>query len=219
MSGLTLFDILLAVGALAVLLKLRSVLGRRTGPRPGPAGKPVRARPAPVLPPAARAAQSAAPLAATPQIHERARAGLGQIARADRNFRGEVFLAGAAKAYEMVIAAFAKGDLKILGRLVSAEVLARFRQVIEERAVQQHEAGAAVCEMTGARIMEAALEDRMARIAVRFESRQISWVKDGEGRIIAGDPGQARAMSDLWTFRRDLRARDPNWQVVATAAA
>ena len=56
----------------------------------------------------------------------------------------------------------------------------------------------------------------MAKVTVKFTSEQIDIVKDSEGRIIAGDPGETIEIVDIWTFARDTRSRDPNWQLVAT---
>ena len=65
-------------------------------------------------------------------------------------------------------------------------------------------------------IEDAELQGRTAFITVRFVSEQINVVKDSEGRIVEGDPSDVTQITDLWTFARNTRSRDPNWTLVAT---
>ena len=58
-----------------------------------------------------------------------------------------------------------------------------------------------------------------ARVTVRFTSEQINVTRDASGNVVDGDPRQIETVIDLWTFERDTRSRDPNWQLVETGAS
>ena len=70
--------------------------------------------------------------------------------------------------------------------------------------------------IVSADIVEAVLLERQARITVRFISQQVIVVKDAQGAVVEGDPAKTVQVTDLWTFARDPRSRDPNWILVAT---
>ena len=56
-----------------------------------------------------------------------------------------------------------------------------------------------------------------AEVTVAFESEQIKVTRDGDGTVVDGDPDRAETIHDVWTFRRDTRANDPNWRLIGTA--
>ncbi len=60
------------------------------------------------------------------------------------------------------------------------------------------------------------MRDRTASVTVTFTSEQINVLKDSEGRILDGDPNAVSTITDVWTFARNTRSRDPNWTLVAT---
>jgi predicted lipid-binding transport protein (Tim44 family) len=207
----TLDIILLALVAGFILLRLRSVLGRRTGNEPPPAA------PAP-----ARAGADNVTQLPTrdvpPRATGRAAAGLARISAADSAFDEAEFAAGAKAAYEMIVTAFAKGEEAILRDMVSAEVLAGFRQAIEERLKAGREQETSVKSVDSAEIVEAELRDGVAEVTVRFVSRLLNVVRDRDGRVIEGNPNVPEAVTDVWTFSRDTRSNDPNWTLTDTAA-
>ena len=65
-------------------------------------------------------------------------------------------------------------------------------------------------------IAGAALKGDEAQVTVKFVSQQINVTKDQEGRIVDGDPSEVANITDVWTFARSVKSRDPNWQLVAT---
>ena len=69
------------------------------------------------------------------------------------------------------------------------------------------------------RLADAGMLGSKARVTVRFTSEQINLVRDGAGEVVEGDPRQIDTVIDLWTFERDTRSRDPNWQLVETGAS
>ncbi len=144
-------------------------------------------------------------------------AGLTQISLADRSFDPETFLAGARAAFEMIIEAFHKGELEKVRPWLADDVYRSFAAAVAEREKPSEERTySELIAVNGCKAVEAGMDGRMARIAVRFESEQTEVVKDSEGRIVAGDLTQPIDVIDIWTFARDTRARDPNWQLVAT---
>jgi len=214
MSGDDLLPIfVLALIAGFFVLRLRSVLGRRTGnerrrreplsPAADLAEKvvpiPARGRPAPAAP--SPAAESA---------------GIAAIKAADGSFDEASFLAGARSAFEIIVNAFAKGDTASLQPLLSESVFASFGDAIRARseAHETHETN--LLAIKAIEIVEAALEGTTATITVKFVSDQINVTRGADGAVTDGNPDQVEEKTDLWTFARSLRARDPNWTLVAT---
>ncbi|MBM3560987.1 MAG: Tim44/TimA family putative adaptor protein, partial [Alphaproteobacteria bacterium] len=70
----------------------------------------------------------------------------------------------------------------------------------------------------GTEIAEASVEARVAYVTVKFVTEQISVTRDGEGKAVDGDPGKVVIVTDVWTFARNTRSRNPNWTLVATSA-
>lgn len=144
-------------------------------------------------------------------------AALTQIKLADSSFTRKGFLEGARAAFEMVITAFALGDMKTLRSLLSQEVYDNFAEAIRtrERANQTRETTLVGIDV--AEIVEAKLEDkRHAYVTVRYISQQVNATRDEAHNVVDGDPNAIEKVTDIWTFRRDTRASDPNWQLVAT---
>jgi len=217
------FDIFLfAVVAGVILFRLYTVLGRRTGNERPPqesyrlSGRTPADSSAPAdnvvpLPVAARTAQPAgAP--ADPVAR-----GLLDIKLADRGFETEHFIAGARSAYELIVTAFARGDRAQLKPLLSDEVFAAFSQVISGRETRKETVAFTFVGFKDVKIVHAALKGRSAEITLAFGSQFISATSDSSGAILTGDTKSVRDVTDVWTFARDVRARDPNWLLVATS--
>ncbi len=218
-DGFPIFDIILfAMIAAFLALRLRSVLGRRTGHerrRSDPlatARRQQQEAPEKVvkLPKRGRAAAGAT-RAETPLA-----AGLTQIKVADPAFDERHFLKGARAAFEMIIGAFAVGDTGALRPLLSDEVYDNFNRAIKERFDNKETLETTLVGIKASEILEARMEDRMAVVTVKFVSEQVNVTRDAKGEIVDGDPAQVSEVVDIWTFARDTRARDPNWVLVAT---
>jgi predicted lipid-binding transport protein (Tim44 family) len=231
------YTIIFLALAVFIFLRLRSVLGQRTGRERPPydpysAREPVRpaaandkvvtlpTRPAEVAPklgdeeapaPAERWAGIAA--AGSPVA-----LGLDALAAGDRNFDAAHFLTGARAAYEMVVTAFAEGDRKTLKNLLSPEVYEGFDTAIRERETQGQTAETKFVSIDKADITGAELRGRVAQVTIRFLSQIISVKRDRAGTVIEGAPEKVTEVTDVWTFARDLSSRDPNWKLVATEA-
>lgn len=210
--------IFFAMVAVFLVLRLRSVLGRRTGNERPPqewgarreAAKP-EASPDNVIDLANARKPATEPLPPGP-LGE----GVATVRAADPSFSLDGFLSGARLAFEMIVESYANGDKKALRPLLADEVYTPFSQAIDARA----RAGETLeSELVGVRKVEAVdvrMEGPMALVTVRFVSEQVNVLKDAEGRIVEGDPTQVTDVIDEWTFRRDTRSKDPNWQLSAT---
>jgi len=203
------------------VLRLRSILGRRTGyerPRqPSPPPPTPVATPGPVIDgrtePIAAAPGRPLPDPASPigQSLERLRA-------IDPTFDVARFLDGAEKAFRIIVAAFAAGDRNMLRSLLSDDTYRAFTQAIEAREAAGHVQVSEVRGIETVAIEAADLRGSVAVVTVRFVSDQISLTQDKDGHPVAGTDAVTE-ITDLWTFERDLSSRDPTWRLVAARSA
>jgi predicted lipid-binding transport protein (Tim44 family) len=234
MDGFQFIDILiLAVIAGVLFFRLRGVLGRRTGydksSEPGGFNGEAGGRKSKPdyskdedsvihLPgnEKAEAARAESRATAGEGVAKAAEAGLTQIALADSSFDKAGFLEGASKAFEMVITAFAAGDVKTLRPLLARDVYEDFAGAIKAREEEKKTLETTFVGMRSAEITDAELRERTAYVTVTFTSEQINILKDEEGRILEGDPNGVATITDVWTFARNTKSRDPNWTLIAT---
>jgi predicted lipid-binding transport protein (Tim44 family) len=141
---------------------------------------------------------------------------LQQIQKHDPNFTQQDFLNGARMAFEMIVEFFAKGDKDGLNPLLSAEVYKNFAAAIDARAEKGEHEETTLVGIKSASIHDASLEGRTAYVTVKFVSEEVSVIRNSEGDVISGDPNKVIEAEDLWTFARNIESRDPNWQLVAT---
>lgn len=225
MADSQLFEIILiATVAAVILFRLYTVLGRRTGNERPPEDFSER-RAEPAIPretsvETAHDAGDAAPVAPAPIARptDAVVSGLFDISLADRSFDKDKFLVGARAAYEMIETAFFAGDRIGLKPLLDAPVYAAF-----EAAIGAREAAGRKCAFTfigyrDVKIVGAVLKNTTAEVAVRFDAQFISAVLDAAGTVVEGDEKTVQHVCDVWTFRRDIHARNPNWTLIATAS-
>lgn len=207
--------ILLAVVAGFLVFRLRSVLGRRTGnePRHDASAPNSEAERDNVVDLSDRYKPSDEPVIDENQPHA---AGLAQIARVDSTFTPETFLAGARRAFEMIVEGFAKGKPETLRPLVADDVFARFDAAIKDRESRGEVMETEVVSFKSMDISNAVLNGRMAEVTITFVTEQMIVVRDKNGRVIEGDPTRYDIATDIWTFQRDTGSRDPNWRLIAT---
>jgi|SRR5271166_3969293 len=225
MGDLQYFDIILfAMIAAFLVLRLRSVLGKRTGNerrrdlfprRPAPISeKPSADKVA--IPDTADKVTAISAIAA--KSSDTLDEGLSRIRRADPAFDPAQFLEGAKLAFEMIVTAFAKGDKAALRPLLSNEVFGPFAQTIDERAAAKETVETRDLKLDEAEIAEADMAGRTARMTVKLVSHQLSVTRAMDGSIVDGDPDHPVEKTDYWTFARDTRSSDPNWSLVATSS-
>jgi predicted lipid-binding transport protein (Tim44 family) len=214
------FDIILfAMVAAFLVLRLRSVLGRRTGNErrreylrgPATTGDKVvtLGQPNPAIAPAPAPASAAAKTVA---------GGLAQIAAADPGFDATQFLDGARAAFEWILGAFAAGDKTKLRSLLSDEVYKPFAEAIEEREAAGETLETRIGKLKDIDIIEASVENGAARITVKLVSEQVHVLRAHGGSVVDGDPQNPVEKTDFWTFARDTGSSDPNWLLVATGS-
>lgn len=210
--------IILALVALFIGLRLYSVLGERTGHeqqqpilKPADPDARVDTRPAPPTP-AAQPATDGSELAYLPT----AGPGVRALLAADPTFDVARFLEGAQAAYRMILEAFWKGDLDTLRPHVDDNVYQAFASAVEQREKEGLVLDNRLINIEQALIAAASLEQTVAFLTVRFESDIAAITKNENGEVVAGSMSDAVQTRDLWTFRRDIAARDPNWLLVET---
>ncbi|MBI3703121.1 MAG: Tim44 domain-containing protein [Rhizobiales bacterium] len=228
------YTIIFLALAVFIFLRLRSVLGQRTGRERPPydpysAREPVRPAGENVVALPNRTPEAAAQSPAEPvEPSERWKGvaetgsviagGLDAIAAASPDFDAKHFLTGARAAYEMIVNAYAEGDRRTLKNLLSREVYDGFEAAIGDREKRGETVESRFVSIDNAEITAAELRGRNAQLTVRFQSKLVSVTRDRDGNVIDGSADKVTDVTDVWTFARDVSARDPNWKLVATEA-
>ena len=220
--------IILAAIAVFVILRLYKVLGQRTGnerphdpftPRPAEDRRSDKVIPLPDRGRRPDAAADVAPRpadASKPSPAQVILPGLGKIHTADPSFDPDGFLAGVRAAFEIILGAFAAGDASALRPLLNDEVFENFKRAIDGRATAKETLQTTLVGIKSTDILEAELQGRVAEITVSIVSEQINVTRNAEGQVVDGDPSKVEPVTDIWTFARNVRARDPNWMLIAT---
>ena len=144
--------------------------------------------------------------------------GLSKIMETDPRFQPDEFLSGSRMAFELVLGAYAHGDAETLKPLLSPEVYANFAQAIRDREQAGETLEDTLVGIKSADIVEAYVENKTANINVKFVSEQINATRDENGDVVDGDPNAVVKGVDFWTFARHTKSRDPNWTLVATSS-
>jgi predicted lipid-binding transport protein (Tim44 family) len=217
--------ILLGMIAAFLVLRLRSVLGKRTGFERPPAtpDTPMPSRvatPGPIIegraepmPPPIPPRSVAMPDASTP-----AGQALAAMRGIDRGFEPAGFLTGAEKAFRMIVQAFASGDRILLRQLLSDDTYGAFEQAIAAREAANHTQVSEIRGIEAITIEGATLRGTVADVTLRIVSDQVNLTRDSSGLVVIGTDAVTE-ITDLWTFERDLRQPDPTWRLVAARSA
>ncbi|MGH6736499.1 MAG: Tim44/TimA family putative adaptor protein [Methyloceanibacter sp.] len=233
------YTLLFLVLAVVIFIRLRGVLGRRTGSERPPydpytrpdaeqAGAPEGSVVA--LP---RGRSGRAPMETAGPSAEDIEARLERYAakdsplakslttlmRADPGFDPGQFLDGAKMAYEMIVTAFAQSDEAMLKQLLGKEVAEGFERAIAERESRGEKLESNLVGIDKTDIIEAEVKNKQAYVTVKFVSELVSVTRDADGEVVEGDPKKVREVTDIWTFAREVASRNPNWKLVATEAA
>ncbi len=240
-GNIDIVTLLALVVAVFVILRLRSVLGRRTGDDEARIDRQMRARQAReqaaaagdkvvTLPRRDSEDMVTAPVGrpSDEDLQERVRtlgikdetvnAGLVAIAKRDGSFEPGHFLSGAKQAYEMIVTAYAEGNAGLLRDLLSEEVFEGFAEAIADREARGEQVDQSFVGINRADIVEAELKGSEANISIKFLSQLISATRDKAGEVISGDPQRVMEVTDIWTFARDVTSANPNWRLIATQA-
>ena len=186
--------LLLAMIAGFIFLRLRGILGRRTGYD----GEPT--------------AQFEKILKdVQPEKQASKRENFDDVAQKE-------FLNGAKIAYETIITDFSDNDNKLTTSkpLLSKEIYNQFDEALKERDKRGHKADITFIGVNSATIKEHKKEDNFLKVTVDFVSEVITCIKDKENKIVSGDPEKIKKIYDTWVFSRDTRSSNPNWQLIET---
>ncbi|MEM7300047.1 MAG: Tim44/TimA family putative adaptor protein [Pseudomonadota bacterium] len=234
-----LFTLIPLIVALVIFWRLRSVLGTRTGnERPRSTGYARRdqmskqngpdqddmANDNVVTLPRSRDGRSGAP-SVDPVVEmvnsvagdDKALAdGLHAIIEKDPEFDPEQFVAGAKIAYEMIVTSFADGDKKALKGLLSRDVYENFATAIDDRNERNERMQTSFVGIESSDIVGAEMDRDDSHVTVRLVSQMIQATLDEKGEVVDGDLSEVAEITDIWTFSRSTRSRDPNWKLIAT---
>jgi predicted lipid-binding transport protein (Tim44 family) len=215
--------ILFAMVAAFLVLRLRSILGRRTGYE-----RPQREGQGAYDPKAERGAtgdnvvdfpgvqgQAGGVRRALPDPRSPMGQALMRIRSVDPSFDPSGFLDGAEGAFRMIVDAFARGDRQTLRMLLADDTYRGFEGEIARREAAGETQRSEVRAMQDMGIEAADLRGTVADVTIRFVSDQVNVTTAKDGSFVAGAEGVTE-LTDIWTFQRDLRSEDPTWKLVAT---
>jgi predicted lipid-binding transport protein (Tim44 family) len=184
--------ILLAMIAGFIFLRLRGILGKRSG-FDGKAS------------PQFKEALKDIKLNQAPKVNE----------KFDDNSQKE-FLNGAKIAYETIITDFSDNDNKIVASkpLLNKEIYDQFSEALKKRSDRGHYAEITFIGINSAVIKEHKKIDKILNVTVDFIAEVITCIKDKDKKIISGDPEKIKKIYDTWVLSRNIRSNNPNWQLV-----
>ena len=142
--------------------------------------------------------------------------GVRALLAADPTFDVSRFLDGAQSAYRMILESFWKGELDKVRSHVDDHVFDAFQSSVDQRNSEGLFLDNRLVHIDQALISAASLEQTVAFVTVRFEADIAAVTRNKEGEAVAGSMSDAVQTRDLWTFRRDVASRDPNWLLVET---
>ena len=212
-DNLPFIDILIfAVIAVLLVLRLRSVLGQRTGYEQ-PQDNQVKESfddkgNAPISFP--KAADKSVKISGS---------GLDALRRVDRQFNEKEFVQGATAAFDIILIAFADGDQAQLKRLLSYDLLQSFMQTIHDRTAAKESLEITINDIREVSILNVELVDSVASITVHFHTTQTRIARDEQGDVMEDSDTGPQEFIDIWTFERDLTLSDPNWKLAETESA
>ena len=188
--------ILLAMLAGFIILRLRNILGRKTGYQKKPINK--------YFPKG---------LEILKDIENNEAIKTGNI---DEDAKKQ-FLKGVEIAYEQIITSFAKGDKKSLRPLLEKEMFDRFSEVIDERKNKQLKSETTFIGCKSVKIVEFKKIENIYKVTVNFVSEIITCVKDSNNKVIEGNPDTIKTVHDVWKFSKNMWSQDPTWYLVETS--
>jgi len=128
------------------------------------------------------------------------------------------FLKGAKIAYETIITDFSDNDNKLIASkpLLSKKIYDQFEEALQERSKRGHFAEITFIGVNSAKIKEHKKTDKILNVTVDFVSEVITCIKDKDKKVVSGDSEKIKKIYDTWVFSRDTTSRNPNWQLVDT---
>ena len=194
--------LILAVLAGLVLLRLRSVLGRRTGNEKTDTSS--------FNYEATNTESKVEPSIKIPPVDRNTSSG-------DSWFDSKDFLNGANKAYELIVTNFENGNKKALTPFLEKSVLSNFSEVIDQRQQDNHTVEFSFIGIESSEIMHKDLKNDPMEITVRFISEMITCIRNDKDEIISGSMNQVQKITDVWTFTKSKNVKSDNWLLSATS--
>jgi len=128
------------------------------------------------------------------------------------------FINGAKVAYETIITNFAKGQLKDIKSLLDQNVYKQFDDAIKDRKAKNISSETTFIGVNSAEIKKHNKNKNILEVTVEFVSEIISCMKDKDNKVISGDPETVKKVHDIWKFSKDIRSSNPNWFLIDTQA-
>ena len=188
--------ILLAMFAGFIILRLRNILGRKTGHQRKPMDR-----------------YFSKGMKVLKDIENNEAIKTGNV---DEEAKKQ-FLKGAIIAYEQIITSFAKGDKKSLKDLLGKNLLNEFLEVIDERKKKELKYETTFIGLKSSKILEFKKIENIYKVTVDFVSEIITCVKDKNNQIIEGNPDAIKTVNDVWKFSKNMWSQDPTWYLVETS--
>ena len=188
--------ILLAMFAGFIILRLRNILGRKTGHQKKPMSS--------YFPKGMEVLKDI-------ENNEAIRTG-----NVDEEAKKQ-FLKGADLAYEQIITSFAKGDKKSLKSLLGKDLFINFSEIIDERQKKKLKYETTFIGIKSSKILEFKKIENIYKVTVNFVSEIITCVRDKNNQIIEGNPDTIKTVNDIWKFSKNMWSQDPTWYLVETS--
>ena len=193
--------LILAVIAGLVLLRLRSVLGRRTGHEKTDTSRFTYEEP--------QKNKEEEVIKIQPNVDPKS--------KADGWFDQKDFLNGASNAYELIVTNFENGNKAALKPFLSESVMSSFEEVIEQRNANEEKVEFNFIGIESSEIVHKDLKSNPMEVTVRFISEMITCIKNSKDEVISGSLNQVQKITDIWTFSKNKNSKNPNWLLVATS--
>ena len=193
--------LILAVIAGLVLLRLRSVLGRRTGHEKTDTSRFTYEEP--------QKNKEEEVIKIQPNVDPKP--------KADGWFDQKDFLNGASNAYELIVTNFENGNKAALQPFLSESVMSSFEEVIEQRNANEEKVEFNFIGIESSEIVHKDLKSNPMEVTVRFISEMITCIKNSKDEVISGSLNQVQKITDIWTFSKNQNSKNPNWLLVATS--
>ena len=128
------------------------------------------------------------------------------------------FIKGAKIAYETIITDFSDNDNKITNSrpLLDDEIYKKFNEALKQRSNNGYFAEITFIGVNSATIKEHKKIGKILNVTVDFIAEVITCIRDNEKKIISGDPEKIKKIYDTWVFSRDMTSVNPNWKLVNT---
>lgn len=211
MDGGSAFIEILVFGMVAafLILRLRSVLGRRTGHERDQRSENRPAETGNNRPQDDKVVQ----LPGIARGDDPKSQGIAAIQRVDPNFDPEGFGVGARTAFELILSAYGSGDRDTLRQLTDESVYQLLDSAMVDRESREETLESTLVRIRSTDIVDAEIRGSDALVTLKIVSEQINVTRDSEGHAIAGKTGAIDTITDIWTFRRDTQSKDPNWRL------